>query len=97
MSELTEEEHFIKGLENKQIIAAHPFGGILVMPYSNEVISPKFGTMPNLKVIGQLTSGVNFDVNGVSLLVDQSVRAVNDLYVELEERKKVKKAKSKKK
>ncbi|QDR63790.1 FAD/NAD(P)-binding protein [Mammaliicoccus sciuri] len=97
LSELTEEEHFIKGLENKQIIAAHPFGGILVMPYSNEVISPKFGTMPNLKVIGQLTSGVNFDVNGVSLLVDQSVRAVNDLYVELEERKKVKKAKSKKK
>ena len=39
----------------------------------------------------------NFDVNGVSLLVDQSVRAVNDLYVELEERKKVKKAKYKKK
>ncbi|WP_239749306.1 FAD/NAD(P)-binding protein [Mammaliicoccus sp. H-M34] len=97
LSELTEGEHFIKGLENKQIIAAHPFGGILVLPYTNEVISPKFGTMPNLKVIGQLTTGVNFDVNGVSLLVDQSVRAVKDLYIELEERKKAKKVQSKKK
>lgn len=97
LSELTEDEHFIKGLENKQIIAAHPFGGILVLPYTNEVISPKFGTMPNLKVIGQLTTGVNFDVNGVSLLVDQSVRAVKDLYIELEERKKAKKVQSKKK
>ncbi|MGO2548073.1 MULTISPECIES: FAD/NAD(P)-binding protein [Mammaliicoccus] len=97
LSELSEDEHFIKGLENKQIIAAHPFGGILVLPYSNEVISPKFGTMPNLKVIGQLTSGVNFDANGVSLLVDQSVRAVNDLYIELKERKNTQKIQSKKK
>ena len=48
------------------------------MPYSNEIISPKYGTMPNLKAIGQITSGVNFDVNGVSLLVDETVRAVND-------------------
>ena len=53
--------------------------------------------MPNLKVIGQLTTGVNFDVNGVSLLVDQSVRAVKDLYIELEERIKAKKVQSKKK
>ncbi|GGI40505.1 FAD/NAD(P)-binding protein [Mammaliicoccus stepanovicii] len=97
LSELDEHEHFIKGLENKQIVAPHPFGGILVLPYSNEVISPKFGTMPNLKVIGQLTSGVNFDVNGVSLLVDQSVNAVNDLYIELKERRKKKKSKSKNK
>ncbi len=98
--ELNEDEHFIKGLENKQIIAPHPFGGILVVPYSNEIISPKYGTMPNLKAIGQITSGVNFDVNGVSLLVDETVRAVNDLYIELEERNlknNNKKKKSKKK
>ncbi|MFP6333987.1 hypothetical protein [Bacillus subtilis] len=70
------------------------------MPYSNEIISPKYGTMPNLKGIGQITSGVNFDVNGVSLLVDETVRAVNDLYIELEERNlknNNKKKKSKKK
>nr|WP_263312942.1 FAD/NAD(P)-binding protein [Mammaliicoccus sp. Marseille-Q6498] len=88
LSELSKDEHFIKGLEDKQIFAPHPFGGILVLPYTNEVISPKFGTMPNLKVIGQITSGVNFDVNGVSLLVEQTVNAVNDLFIELEERTK---------
>lgn len=86
ISELDEEEHLIQVLENKQIVAAHPFGGVLVMPFSNEIISPKFGTMPNLKVIGQLTTGVNFDANGVSLIVNQTKNAVEDFYMELKER-----------
>ncbi|WP_323704519.1 FAD/NAD(P)-binding protein [Mammaliicoccus sp. Dog046] len=100
LNELENGEHFIKDLENKQIVAPHPFGGILVKPYSNEVISPKYGTLNNIKVIGQLTSGVHFDMNGVSLLVEQTVHASTAFYENFtvqKENKKHKKSKKNKK
>ena len=47
---------------------------------TNQVISPRYGTLNNMIAIGQVTNGVNKLRNGVKMIVDQAVNSVNYLY-----------------
>ncbi|MEJ7477604.1 pyridine nucleotide-disulfide oxidoreductase, partial [Staphylococcus saprophyticus] len=59
LNELDEDDQLILNLENRQIVQAHPMGGIQIIPETNQVISPRFGTLTNVIAIGQMTNGVN--------------------------------------
>ena len=48
-------------------------GGIQIIPETNQVISPRYGTLNNMIAIGQIT-------NGVKMIVNQAVSAVDYLY-----------------
>ena len=105
MSQLDEDDALLLDIANREIIQPHPMGGIQIVPSTNEVISPLYGTLRNLRAIGQITNGVNFERNGVTMIVQQAVRAVDNLYdtykakkaLEKEKKKAQKKAKKKKK
>lgn len=80
LSDLDEEDQLILSLQNRQIVQPHPMGGIQIIPETNQVISPRYGTLNNMIAIGQVTNGVNKLRNGVKMIVDQAVNSVNYLY-----------------
>ncbi|MDU4601919.1 MAG: pyridine nucleotide-disulfide oxidoreductase, partial [Staphylococcus warneri] len=80
LSELDEDDQLIRNLENRQIVQSHPMGGIQIIPETNQVISPRFGTLTNVIAIGQMTNGVNKLRNGVKMIVNQVANAVDRLY-----------------
>lgn len=80
LSELDEDDQLLINLENRQIVQAHPRGGIQIIPETNQVISPRYGTLHSLIAIGQVTNGVNKLRNGVKMIVKQVVKAVDRLY-----------------
>lgn len=80
LSDLDEDDQLVLNLENRQIVQAHPMGGIQIIPETNQVISPRYGTLHNMIAIGQVTNGVNKLRNGVKMIVTQAVSAVNYLY-----------------
>ncbi|UMT79892.1 FAD/NAD(P)-binding protein [Staphylococcus roterodami] len=84
LSELDEDDQLMKNLENRQIVQAHPMGGIQIIPETNQVISPRFGTLTNMIAIGQMTNGVNKLRNGVKMIVEQVANTVSQLYEVLE-------------
>ena len=53
---------------------------IQIIPETNQVISPRFGTLTNVIAIGQMTNGVNKLRNGVKMIVNQVANAVDRLY-----------------
>ena len=59
-------------------------GGIQIIPETNQVISPRFGTLTNMIAIGQMTNGVNKLRNGVKMIVEQVAHTVSQLYDALE-------------
>ncbi len=84
LNELDQDDQLIKNLENRQIVQAHPMGGIQIIPETNQVISPRFGTLTNMIAIGQMTNGVNKLRNGVKMIVEQVAHTVSQLYDALE-------------
>ena len=80
LKDLDEDDGFLIVIANRQIVQAHPMGGIQIVPETNQVISPRYGTLPHLIAIGQITNGINQARNGVNMIVRQSVQAVNSLY-----------------
>lgn len=80
LKDLDEDDQFILNLQNRQIVQAHPMGGIQIIPETNQVISPRYGTLNNMIAIGQITNGVNKLRNGVKMIVNQAVSAVDYLY-----------------
>ena len=80
LSDVDEEDQLILNLQNRQIVQPHPMGGIQIIPETNQVISPRYGTLNNMIAIGQVTNGVNKLRNGVKMIVDQAVNSVNYLY-----------------
>lgn len=103
LSQLDDDDALLLDVANRQIVQAHPLGGIQIVPSTNEVISPLYGTLNNMRAIGQMTNGVNFERNGVSMIIQQAVSAVENLYdtykakkaLEKEARKQQKKAEEK--
>ena len=47
-------------------------GGIQIIPETNQVVSPRFGTLTNMIAIGQMTNGVNKLRNGVEMIEETS-------------------------
>ena len=47
LSQLDEDDQLILNLENRQIVQRHPMGGIQIIPETNQVISPRYGTLKN--------------------------------------------------
>lgn len=45
LSQLDEDDQLILNLENRQIVQCHPMGGIQIIPETNQVISPRYGTL----------------------------------------------------
>lgn len=80
LKDLDEDDGFLIDIANRQIVQAHPMGGIQIVPETNQVISLRYGTLPHLIAIGQITNGINQARNGVNMIVRQSVQAVNSLY-----------------
>ncbi|ARJ11211.1 FAD/NAD(P)-binding protein [Staphylococcus lugdunensis] len=80
LAELDEDDQLVINLENRRIVQAHPMGGIQIVPETNQIISPRYGTLTNAVAIGQLTNGVNKLRNGVKMIVSQVVNAVDYLY-----------------
>ncbi|MCG1176490.1 FAD/NAD(P)-binding protein [Staphylococcus sp. HMSC077D08] len=88
LSQLDEDDQLILNLENRQIVQCHPMGGIQIIPETNQVISPRYGTLKNVIAIGQMTNGVNKLRNGVKMIVNQVVDTVSQLYITQENRNK---------
>ncbi|MDG4942775.1 FAD/NAD(P)-binding protein [Staphylococcus agnetis] len=86
LSQLDDDDALLLDIANRQIIQSHPMGGIQIVPATNEVISPLYGTLNNLRAIGQITNGVNYYRNGIPSIVQQAVRSVQNLYDTLEKR-----------
>ncbi|WP_412521186.1 FAD/NAD(P)-binding protein [Staphylococcus simulans] len=80
LKDLDDDDAFLIDIANRQIVQAHPMGGIQIVPETNQVISPRYGTLPHLIAIGQITNGINQARNGVNMIVRQSVQAVKSLY-----------------
>lgn len=80
LSELDESDQLILNLANRQIVQAHLMGGIQINPQTNQVISPRYGTLTNVIAIGQMTNGVNKLRNGVKMIVEQVSSTVSQLY-----------------
>ena len=51
LSQLDEDDQLILNLENRQIVQRHPMGGIQIIPETNQVISPRYGTLKNVIAI----------------------------------------------
>ncbi|MGV3043028.1 FAD/NAD(P)-binding protein [Staphylococcus rostri] len=85
LDQLDESDALLLDLADKQIVQAHPMGGIQIVPETNEVISPRYGTLSNMRAIGQVTNGVNFQRNAVTMIVQQAVKTVGQLYQHLEQ------------
>ena len=45
LSELDQDDQLILNLENRQVVQAHPLGGIQIIPETNQIISPRYGTL----------------------------------------------------
>ncbi|PTE68998.1 pyridine nucleotide-disulfide oxidoreductase [Staphylococcus devriesei] len=80
LADLDEDDQLILNLENHRIVQPHPMGGIQIIPETNQVISPRYGTLNNMIAIGHVTNGVNKLRNGVKMIVDQAVSTVDYLY-----------------
>ncbi|MFV5910464.1 FAD/NAD(P)-binding protein [Staphylococcus arlettae] len=76
LSELDGDDQLVLNLENRQVIQAHPLGGIQIVPETNQVISPRYGTLHHMFALGQLTNGINQSRNGVNMIVKQAVDVV---------------------
>lgn len=76
LSELDGDDQLVLNLENRQVIQAHPLGGIQIVPETNQVISPRYGTLHQMFALGQLTNGINQSRNGVNMIVKQAVDVV---------------------
>lgn len=85
LAQLDEDDKLLLDIADRQIVQAHPMGGIQIVPTSNEVVSPLYGTLKNMRAIGQMTNGVNYHRNGVPAIVQQAVRSVENLYETLDE------------
>src|SRR5699024_6512968 len=48
LSELDNDDQLILNLENRQVVQAHPLGGIQIIPETNQIISPRYGTLKNM-------------------------------------------------
>lgn len=81
LEQLDEDDQLVLNLENRQIVQRHSMGGIQIIPETNQVISPRYGTLTNVIAIGQMTNGVNKLRNGVKMIVDQVVNTVSQLYL----------------
>ena len=79
LSELDNDDQLILNLENRQVVQAHPLGGIQIIPETNQIISPRYGTLKNMFALGQLTNGINQSRNGVTMIVKQAVSVVENL------------------
>ncbi|MCE5038360.1 FAD/NAD(P)-binding protein [Staphylococcus auricularis] len=82
LKDLDRDDQLVINLDNRQLIQAHPLGGIQIVPETNQVVSPRFGTLQHMYAIGQLTNGVNQSRNGVNMLVKQAVSIVEHLMQE---------------
>lgn len=97
IEDLDEEDGLVLDIANRQIVQSHPMGGIQIVPSTNEVVSPLYGTINNLRAIGQVTNGVNFERNGVTMIVQQAVKSVDNLYETYKAQKALEKDKKEKK
>ncbi|MCS4485293.1 FAD/NAD(P)-binding protein [Staphylococcus americanisciuri] len=84
LDQLDESDALLLDMANRHIVQSHPMGGIQIKPETNEVISSRYGTLTNLCAIGQITNGVNFQRNAVTMIVQQAVKTVGQLYQYLE-------------
>ncbi|NWK85443.1 FAD/NAD(P)-binding protein [Staphylococcus sp. GSSP0090] len=80
LSDLDSDDQLVLNLENRQVVQAHPLGGIQIVAETNQIISPRYGTLKNMYALGQLTNGINQSRNGVKMIVRQAVSVVNHLF-----------------
>lgn len=79
LADLDSDDQLVLNLENRQVVQAHPLGGIQIVAETNQVISPRYGTLQNMYALGQLTNGINQSRNGVMMIVKQAVGVVHHL------------------
>ncbi|EKU50284.1 FAD/NAD(P)-binding protein [Staphylococcus massiliensis] len=95
LDELDSDDALVQDIYNRQIVQPHPMGGVQIVPATNEVISSKYGTLSDFRVIGQLTNGVNYQRNSVTMILQQVRTAVESLYKTVDVKEKVSESKSK--
>ncbi|RIP34017.1 pyridine nucleotide-disulfide oxidoreductase [Staphylococcus gallinarum] len=79
LEDLDSDDQLIINLENRQVIQGHPLGGIQIVAETNQVISPRYGTLQNMFALGQLTNGINQSRNGVTMIVRQASGIITKL------------------
>ncbi len=79
LSDLDSDDQLVLNMENRQVVQAHPLGGIQIVPETNQIISPRYGTLKHMYALGQLTNGINQSRNGVTMIVKQAVTIINQL------------------
>lgn len=79
LADLDEDDQLVLNLENRQVVQPHPLGGIQIVAETNQIISPRYGTLKHMYALGQLTNGINQSRNGVMMIVKQAVNVVDHL------------------
>ncbi|WP_436965798.1 FAD/NAD(P)-binding protein [Staphylococcus shinii] len=79
LADLDEDDQLVLNLENRQVVQPHPLGGIQIVAETNQIISPRYGTLKYMYALGQLTNGINQSRNGVMMIVKQAVNVVDHL------------------
>lgn len=79
LADLDGDDQLVLNLENRQVVQAHPLGGIQIVAETNQIISPRYGTLKHMYALGQLTNGINQSRNGVMMIVKQAVNVVGHL------------------
>ncbi|MFQ3839310.1 FAD/NAD(P)-binding protein [Staphylococcus pseudoxylosus] len=79
LADLDGDDQLVLNLENRQVVQAHPLGGIQIVAETNQIISPRYGTLKHMYALGQLTNGINQSRNGVMMIVKQAVNVVDHL------------------
>ncbi|MBM2658308.1 FAD/NAD(P)-binding protein [Staphylococcus pseudoxylosus] len=79
LADLDGDDQLVLNLENRQVVQAHPLGGIQIVAETNQIISPRYGTLKHMYALGQLTNGINQSRNGVMMIVKQTVNVVDHL------------------
>lgn len=79
LKDLDHDDQLVINLQNRQVVQPHSLGGIQIVPETNQVISPRYGTLARMFALGQLTNGINQSRNGVNMIVNQAASVVRNL------------------
>lgn len=85
LADLDHDDQLVINLENRQVVQSHSLGGIQIIPETNQVISPRYGTLRRMYAFGQLTNGINQSRNGVNMIVKQAASVVDQMFENMRE------------
>lgn len=73
------QSELLQQLLNERILQPYPYGGVQILFPTMSAVSQRYGVLQNLKVYGQLVSGIDYMNNTVELISKSAVRGVESM------------------